>query len=281
MAAPQPQDDATLGFTRKEMYSEALAGTAKATIARHLCMAWGKAEEWPPQVPDDFPAESLPKKVEAIVAEAGKATGEKLRVTYIEASKSVKEGDVLVFPDYVKVSAQSAAGLGALKNYLSKKRVPGQQRCIEDVEDLDTGFLLVCAHTSRDARCGFCGPKLVEAFEQKGVADSANLQVLKCSHVGGHVYAGNVISYSGKGTPENEDGHWYGYVKPEDAACVAAGKAVRSNLWRGRLGLSEAGAKKERKMQRLKESALILGFVAVAGVAVTALLMRKKKTSSQ
>jgi len=271
------EDDATLGFSRPEMCSEPLAGTAKAPFSRHICMAWGKAEEWPAEVPEGFPAGSLPTKVEATIKEVGKVSGEKVKVTYIEATGSIRDGDVLIFPDYVKISAKADGGLAALKSVLSKRRDPSVARCLEDVEDLDSGFLLVCSHTKRDERCGHCGPRLVEAFLTKGVANAANMQVLKCSHVGGHIYAGNVIAYSGRGTKEGDDGHWYGYVTPAEAALVASGSAARGRLWRGRMGLSEAGAKSEARMKRFWDVAPILVVVTAAAVVVAAIVVQKRK----
>lgn len=269
--------DAKLGFSRPEMCTENLAGTAKAPFSRHVCVVWGKAAEWPGEVPNEFPDNSLPKKVDAVIKESSKASKVKAKIQLVEASGKLKDGDVLVFPDYVKISAKTDAGLAALKSFLSKARSPGTSRCVEDVEDLDSGFLLVCAHNKRDERCGYCGPELVKAFEGTGAAKQANLQVLKCSHVGGHVYAGNVIAYTGKDTKEGNDGHWYGYVTPADVDYVASGKAARSRLWRGRMGLDEAAAKRERLTQRLCDAAPLLALAASAVVVATVMIQRRKQ----
>lgn len=57
--------------------------------------------------------------------------------------------------------------------------------------------VFVCAHASRDARCGSCGPPLVLAFQAvvqaKGLEKTVHVRA--CSHVGGHAFAGNVIIY--------------------------------------------------------------------------------------
>lgn len=69
----------------------------------------------------------------------------------------------------------------------------------------DETFIFVCAHLRRDDRCGYCGPVLVELFKQ-AVAKHPNskvqekVRVFPCSHVGGHVYAGNVLLYNSKGS---------------------------------------------------------------------------------
>merc|ERR1711964_690661 len=73
-------------------------------------------------------------------------------------------------------------------------------------------FVVDCAHVARDARCGTCGPQLVEAFEA-AVAERElhNIHVLASSHVGGHSYAGNVLLIGDDGVPR-----WHGYCSRED-----------------------------------------------------------------
>lgn len=267
MVANEGQDS-KIGFCREELGSLSLAGTAKATFSRHIFAAWGLAEEWPAEVPDGFPDGSFPKLIESAVKSAGFVSGEKTKLTFIEASGSIKNGDVLVFPDYIKIAANNESGMTKVSNLLSRKF--GTEGCaLTDCEDLAGGFLFVCSHTKRDERCGYCGPRLTEAFSKE--AQSNGQTVLKCSHVGGHVYAGNVIAYTGKETPVSDDGHWYGYVTPAEAAFVASGKAAKSRLWRGSLGLDEAGARRARLVKRVQDAApcLLLATSLAAMVAIT------------
>lgn len=76
-------------------------------------------------------------------------------------------------------------------------------------EVLAGSHVFVCAHGSRDVRCGVCGPvlieKLNEEIELRGLKDQVS--VTACSHIGGHKYAGNVIIYS-PGPDEKMMGHW-------------------------------------------------------------------------
>ncbi|RNF23959.1 sucraseferredoxin-like family protein [Trypanosoma conorhini] len=63
-------------------------------------------------------------------------------------------------------------------------------------------FVFVCSHRSRDHRCGYCGAVLVELLRQSIKAkrgEHESIHVYPCSHVGGHVYAGNVLLYSKHG----------------------------------------------------------------------------------
>eukprot|EP01122_Echinamoeba_exundans_P011214 TRINITY_DN4383_c0_g1_i2.p1 TRINITY_DN4383_c0_g1~~TRINITY_DN4383_c0_g1_i2.p1 ORF type:complete len:169 (+),score=33.58 TRINITY_DN4383_c0_g1_i2:358-864(+) len=96
--------------------------------------------------------------------------------------------------------------------------------------------IFICSHQARDKRCGHCGPRLLDDFEEKiksrGMSDK--IKMGKTSHVGGHEYAGNVLVF-----PE---GTWYGYIKPADVDHilddhVGKGKLLTDKL-RGRMGLT-------------------------------------------
>lgn len=78
------------------------------------------------------------------------------------------------------------------------------------VQDVITGsYVFVCAHGSRDVRCGVCGPVLIEKLNEeiglRGLKDQVFVKA--CSHVGGHKYAGNLIIYS-PGPDGKIMGHW-------------------------------------------------------------------------
>jgi hypothetical protein len=72
-------------------------------------------------------------------------------------------------------------------------------------------YVFVCAHRERDDRCGYCGPILVDLMKARLAHKykDAPVHVFPCSHVGGHVYAGNVIVYSRYG------GRCFGRITPE------------------------------------------------------------------
>lgn len=257
--------DAAVGFSRPEMFSEALAGSVKAALDRHIFAAWGQAEHWPGEMPDGCPERSWPRLLEATLKAAGKGCGSTFKLTFIEPAGDVAQGDVLVFPDYLRFRVSEKEGspdLTALLALLSGGQVSS---IATDLEDLAGSFAFVCAHTQRDPRCGHCGPRLVETLEE-ATNGKTSLQVFKCSHVGGHKFAGNIIVFNGKHT--KDDGQWYGYVTPATAVAVVSGHAARGRLWRGRLGLGEAGALQERRAQWLKEAAPL--FLAATIIAVAA-----------
>lgn len=91
-------------------------------------------------------------------------------------------------------------------------------------------FVMICSHTKRDPRCGSCGAILVDILQQeidKQLSELAaaspavvgafagKIHVARCSHVGGHVHAGNVAVVSKDG------GVMFGCVNPADVVVLA------------------------------------------------------------
>ena len=106
-----------------------------------------------------------------------------------------------------------------------------------------TLVFIVCAHRARDARCGDRGPGIARALT---AADSSHI-VLLSSHIGGHVYAGNVIVYGGISS-----GTWFGGVherlvydlleglrEAEEKKCDPARVKKLRSFWRGTSGRSK------------------------------------------
>ncbi|CBH15953.1 hypothetical protein, conserved [Trypanosoma brucei gambiense DAL972] len=107
-------------------------------------------------------------------------------------------------------------------------------------------FVFVCSHHQRDGRCGYCGTVLLELLrnaikEKKG--DGACIYVYPCSHVGGHMYAGNVLVYTKRG------GICFGCIKPSDVDSLAdllvrGDGAIPDSLEsriRGKIGFTQGG----------------------------------------
>ena len=88
--------------------------------------------------------------------------------------------------------------------------VNGKPWALREPEVLTGSHIFVCAHGSRDKRCGVCGPVLIQNLKEEINLRGLGNQVFvtPCSHVGGHKYAGNLIIFS----PDVEGkfmGHWY------------------------------------------------------------------------
>ncbi|KFM26724.1 Photosystem I reaction center subunit VI, chloroplastic [Auxenochlorella protothecoides] len=163
--------------------------------------------------------------------------------------------DILLLPDNVQLRGVPLSDLTAVAmDSLSR---PGAWEAGEETHGvawaaLPPLTLLVCCHNARDERCGVLGPQLAARLEElllyRGFA-AAQFRVLKVSHVGQHIYAGNVIAYR-PGHPGHGD--WYGGVHAENAeAWLTAWLGTPAELdggvgdpalrphWRGRLGLSK------------------------------------------
>jgi len=235
------------------MFSEKLAGTWKDKVDIFLFLILGKAEEWPEDV-KDLPQDSLLMVLQDALKAAKLKS--KVKVVLAEATDTDKEGDVLVFPGAGRfnISTGTSALVEALQNGGSTSKA-------QDLEDV---HLFVCAHTKRDARCGHCGPRLIDAIK----ANTSPATVRKCSHVGGHAYAGNVLVFRRGAAGEKGLGDFYGYVTPGTVSDVLSGRARRSRLWRGALGLSREEVLQARKAQVVREWAplALLAVAAVSGV---------------
>ncbi len=141
--------------------------------------------------------------------------------------------DILVFPDMVRYVAVKTADL---ETFVIDQLVGNEVSSRLQHQPLSGHHLFVCVHGRRDIRCGDCGPPLVASLEaelNKQELETA-VTIHQTSHVGGHVYAGNVLIYPG--------GDWYGYVTPENASNLIEqhllqGKIV-AELWRGRMGMA-------------------------------------------
>ncbi|CAK8990660.1 unnamed protein product [Durusdinium trenchii] len=228
------------GFGRAEMNSEKLAGTVKG-FQRHIFLTWGLATEWPEDPFEKQYKGTLPVALDEAVEKVKKEIKGKVRITLVERSEGAQDGLVLLYPEAVEFDVGAdGAQIPQLLAFLRQGGSLGR-----DIEDT---MLFVCAHAKRDARCGFCGPELTaKAEELLKLNEVPAMRIRKCSHVGGHKYAGNVLVYG------RDTSHWYGYVTPWNLKGVLLGRQLRSRLWRGRLGITEQEAIQERRNQVLRD----------------------------
>jgi (2Fe-2S) ferredoxin len=104
-------------------------------------------------------------------------------------------------------------------------------------EPLDHSLILICGHKQRDARCGEIAPLIVNEFravlerhgllygQQHAAASKNRYRVGICSHIGGHVYAGNVLIMI-PGTL----GIWYGNVRPFHVQGIVQETLINRNI---------------------------------------------------
>ncbi|MCL7049968.1 hypothetical protein MKW94_029427 [Papaver nudicaule] len=209
---------------------------------RHMFLFFKNVESWAP-ITEKSEKESLPGFLAAAMKSHADKTSIKTRMTICEGPSGTdsSDGDVFVFPEMVS----TGIFLGGLTNadadkFVEDVLVNGKGWVSGPVEQLEGSYVFVCAHNSRDKRCGVCGPELIEKFKEEIESRGMKNQVFvgPCSHVGGHKYAGNLIIFSRNSTGE-ATGHWYGYATPEDVPAmldqhIRKGEVIEK-LWRGQM----------------------------------------------
>ncbi|CAL5370506.1 unnamed protein product [Camellia sinensis] len=244
-------DDIKFGFQRPEMYQNNLTGTVDP-YDRHVFLCYKNHDSWPPRV-EDSDSDPLPKLLSGALKARKNDLNVKTRLTICEGRDGTEfsDGDVLIFPEMIKYRGLKDSDVD---NFVEDVLVNGKPWASGLEERLIGSHVFVCAHASRDQRCGVCGPALIEKFneeiELRGLKDQ--VFVSACSHVGGHKYAGNLIIFS-TDQEGNIAGHWYGYVTPNDVADllekhIGKGEIIAS-LWRGQMGVPVEQAEKVNKQK--------------------------------
>jgi hypothetical protein len=245
-------DDAKYGFQRPEMFTENLAGTVGA-YDRHVFLCYKSPEAWPSRV-EGSDSDPLPKLLSSALKARKNEIPLKTNLTVYEGREGTEfsDGDLLILPEMIKYRCLKDS---EVDSFVEDVLVNGKPWASGVPEVLTGSHVFVCAHGSRDRRCGVCGPvlieKLNEEIEFRGLKDQVFVNA--CSHIGGHKYAGNVIIYS-PGQDEKIMGHWYGYVTPDDVPALLdqhIGKGeIITHLWRGQMGApaEEGGKADEHKL---------------------------------
>ncbi|XP_047335008.1 uncharacterized protein LOC124938584 [Impatiens glandulifera] len=249
--------DSEFSFTRTGFRQTPLVGTVE-TYDRHVFLCYKNPQVWPPRI-EASEFDRLPRLLSSTLASRKAQMKKTTRLTICEGHDGTEtsNGDVLIFPDMIIYRRLTHFDVEMFVEEVLVKDgdwLPGIP------ESLRGFYVFVCAHGSRDQRCGVCGPPLIARFredvELRGLQNK--LSVSPCSHIGGHKYAGNVIIF-GPTMDGNVTGHWYGYVTPDDVPLllehhIGKGEIV-DYLWRGQMGLSEEDQKTAQET-RLKQNGL-------------------------
>ena len=222
---PDPVTNLRVGYRRNEMWSESLVGTVK----QHDCHAFlvhGDAVEWPGKEFEPAPGHGDQPPSPAVVMhdalldasgtykggihkfEAGTNAVGSVKLNLAEAPGAAggvagdAAGDVLLFPQMRRhrLGPERVRDKNEIAAFVQSVVVDGDNA--ESTSIASSAHVFVCTHASRDARCGVCGPALVDAFRAAVAADSelrGRVEVRGCSHVGGHKYAGNVLVFAPRG----------------------------------------------------------------------------------
>lgn len=246
---PVTDDNRKFGFNRPEMHTEKLNGTA-ISYDRHVILCYKTHDTWPSRV-ESSDLHPFPKLLAGALKARKNHIPVKTLLTICEGNEELLDGDVLLFPEMVKYRGLKESDINSFVEEVIVSRKPWST----GVQETMTGsHIFVCAHSSRDKRCGFCGPILIKKFKEEAeLRGLENVSVTACSHVGGHKYAGNLIIYSVQ--DKNVCGHWYGYVTPSDVPVlldnhIGKGEIV-DRIWRGQMGVPVV-----KKVQKTVEQAL-------------------------
>ncbi|KNA06139.1 hypothetical protein SOVF_183710 [Spinacia oleracea] len=242
----EADDSTNHGFDRPEMFSLSVANTVDA-YDRHVFLCYKTPDSWPAIV-ENSDADPLPKLLSSALKARKDDLPVKTRLTICGGCNGdeCSDGDIYIFPEMVKYRGLKESDVDA---FVDDVLVNGKTWASETPESLVGAYVFVCAHGSRDMRCGVCGPVLIDKFNE--LIESRDLKdkvfVSGCSHVGGHKYAGNVIIF-GTNAEGKVTGDWYGYVTPADVSDlldVHIGKGeIIEKLWRGQMGLKLEAAEK-------------------------------------
>ncbi|KAK9465907.1 Sucrase/ferredoxin-like-domain-containing protein [Lipomyces arxii] len=209
------------------VYPESLSVNPDATLegtVPMLCrqvLVCSSKSDWPSRVEND-PTSFAAKVREIQLSGVGRDKDFNFMITSTSLpSTNSKDHSVLLYPDGLYFPAIPDTQIeDFVKNYLVPSRaneVPNIESIL-NVQDLVSPTIIICGHTTRDARCGIAGPMIFAEFElvlrsknllYDKVKSPTGVRVSLASHVGGHAYAGNVI-YLDKGQSV-----WYGHVRPE------------------------------------------------------------------
>ncbi|KAM1111945.1 hypothetical protein ACFX2I_044880 [Malus domestica] len=194
-AAVTAAEDEKFGFKRSEMFREKLAGTVNA-YDRHVFLCYKTPEAWASRV-EGSESDPLPKFFASALKARKNDIAVKTLLTVIEGREGTEfsDSDVLIFPQMIKYRGLKESDVDSFVDDVLVNDKPWASR----VQEALTGsHVFVCAHGSRDKRCGVCGPVLIDKFKEEAELRGLTNQVLvtACSHIGGHKYAGNLIIYS-------------------------------------------------------------------------------------
>ena len=164
-------------------------------------------------------------------------------------------GSVSIYPDS-KVFLSLRQYEGVYHDFIRMLLLPEDQRTpapgklpFRDHVRKEHPTIFICGHGGRDSRCGIMGALLRDEFEahirrKMNERSRTKPEVALISHIGGHVFAGNMIIYfppTPTSHPLAGKGIWYGRVEPKHVEGIlkeTLGKGmVIEELFRGGLDL--------------------------------------------
>jgi len=188
---------------------------------RHaIILGAGSPENWPPRVENSNGSQS-PRNLKSslslvtnlIKRVKGNSTASTLMITCSSEPSSCEPGyhDVVVYPEAM-IYRVAPSNLDRFVEILtSPTRVMVDvmdQKIFKTVKPPWDYLVAVCAHSTRDQRCGKIGPKVISKLQETIQDDDPTkvVKVIDTSHIGGHRFAGVLVVYP--------IADWYGLVTP-------------------------------------------------------------------
>ncbi|KAH3674708.1 hypothetical protein WICMUC_003124 [Wickerhamomyces mucosus] len=143
---------------------------------------------------------------------------------------SDEESLVLVYPDNKYYRVKESEVPSFMKEVLNPADHHHNLNAIPNSNEV----VLICGHARRDIRCGLIAPFLESEFRYNLSArgllydpetNPTGVKVGLVSHIGGHIYAGNVLYFD-----ENGKAIWYGRVKPENVDGIIEETMIKKNI---------------------------------------------------
>merc|ERR1719192_407942 len=140
----------------------------------------------------------------------------------------IEEGDLLLFPEnkHFRIAEESR------KEFVEALTGDGDKLQSFESTELPGRAVFVCGHNERDNRCGIFG---TQAYEDCKAILPDNGALFLCSHIGGHVYAPNIL-ISGRNEKVID---FFGLVPRDEIPTILHSKTVPLKYWRGRQGLKK------------------------------------------
>jgi len=145
----------------------------------------------------------------------------------------IQVGDLLLFPEnlHFRVTEEKRQEFVEALGDSEKLEAFGEP------EILPGRAVFVCGHNTRDNRCGIFGTQAYEVCKEI-LPDNGALFL--CSHIGGHVFAPNILISSRKEKVID----YFGLVPRDAIPTILHSKTVPLKYWRGRQGLKKEEVKR-------------------------------------
>ncbi|XP_076936087.1 uncharacterized protein LOC143603047 [Bidens hawaiensis] len=142
-----------------ELRQRPIEGTVDYSEERYVFLCYKKPQVWPPHI-EAAEFDRFPRLLSAAIASRKIHMKKQTRLTICEGHDGTESsnGDILIFPDMIRYRRLTHLDVDTFVEEVLVKEgewLPGNP------ESLTGTFIFVCAHGSRDQRCGVCGPAVI------------------------------------------------------------------------------------------------------------------------